>query len=132
MKTLKRLLLSAGALALVGVAALAGTSWYYGGDDGMGCARCHEIRPMVDAWSHSTHRGVRCKDCHGSSFTAELRMHAKNLQRVWLHARGETPEQIHVRHQDVVPLVERCAACHAEHAAIDNVFVQFYPQLRSR
>jgi hypothetical protein len=27
---------------------------------------------------------------------------------------------------------ERCAACHAEHAAIDNVFVQFYPQLRSR
>ena len=27
---------------------------------------------------------------------------------------------------------ERCAACHAQHAAIDNVFVQFYPQLRSR
>jgi Cytochrome P460 len=27
---------------------------------------------------------------------------------------------------------ERCAACHAEHAALDNVFVQFYPQLRSR
>jgi Cytochrome P460 len=27
---------------------------------------------------------------------------------------------------------ERCASCHAQHAAIDNVFVQFYPQLRSR
>ena len=27
---------------------------------------------------------------------------------------------------------ERCAACHAEHAAIDNVFVHLYPQLRSR
>jgi hypothetical protein len=27
---------------------------------------------------------------------------------------------------------ERCALCHAQHAAIDNVFVQFYPQLRSR
>ena len=24
----------------------------------------------------------------------------------------------------------RCAACHAEHAAVDNVFVQFYPVLR--
>ncbi len=24
----------------------------------------------------------------------------------------------------------RCQACHAEHAAIDNVFAQFYPQLR--
>jgi hypothetical protein len=27
---------------------------------------------------------------------------------------------------------ERCARCHAEHAARDNVFVQFYPQLRAR
>ncbi len=27
---------------------------------------------------------------------------------------------------------ERCAACHAEHAALDNVFTQFYPQLRRR
>jgi hypothetical protein len=27
---------------------------------------------------------------------------------------------------------ERCARCHAQHAARDNVFVQFYPQLRTR
>jgi hypothetical protein len=27
---------------------------------------------------------------------------------------------------------ERCARCHAEHAARDNVFLQFYPQLRGR
>ncbi len=27
---------------------------------------------------------------------------------------------------------ERCARCHAEHAARDNVFMQFYPQLRAR
>lgn len=27
---------------------------------------------------------------------------------------------------------ERCARCHARHAALDNVFVQFYPQLRDR
>jgi Cytochrome P460 len=27
---------------------------------------------------------------------------------------------------------DRCARCHAQHAARDNVFVQFYPQLRSR
>ena len=25
---------------------------------------------------------------------------------------------------------ERCASCHSHHAALDNVFVQFYPQLR--
>ena len=27
---------------------------------------------------------------------------------------------------------EGCASCHARHAAVDNVFVQFYPQLRAR
>ena len=101
MKTLRRLVLSLLALGVLGVGTLAGTSTYYGGDDGMGCARCHEIRPMVDAWAASSHRSVKCKDCHGSSFSAELRMHAKNLSRVWLHSRGETPEQIHIRHQDV-------------------------------
>ncbi len=117
MRTLRRLLLLAASAALVGLAALAGTSLYYGGEDGKACARCHEIRPMVESWSASSHRSVACKDCHGSSFTAQLRMHAKNLQRVWLHARGLVPEQIHVRHQDVVALVERCRACHRQEYA---------------
>lgn len=99
------------------VATLAGTSVYYGGQDGAGCGRCHEIRPTVDSWAASTHRQVACGDCHGRSFSADLRMHAKNLGRVWLHALGRTPEQIHIRHQDVSPLLERCAACHRqEHA----------------
>jgi hypothetical protein len=117
MKPMRRLLLAVVAMAVIGVGTLAASSWYYGGADGMGCARCHEIRPMVDAWSRSSHRNVTCKHCHGSSFSADLRMHVKNLQRVWLHSRGETPEQIHIRHQDVAPLVARCAACHRqEHA----------------
>jgi hypothetical protein len=117
MKTLRRLLLAIAAVLVLGFAALAGTSWYYGRGDGTGCARCHEIRPMVDSWAASSHRGVRCRDCHGSSLTADLRMNAKSLQRAWLHSRGETPEQIHIRHQDVPALVERCGACHREERA---------------
>ena len=117
MRLLRRLLLTLIAIAVLGVATLASTSWYYGGGDGTGCARCHEIRPMVEAWSHSSHRDVGCAACHGSSFSADVRMHLKNLERVWLHSRGETPEQIHIRHQDVAPLVERCAACHRQEYA---------------
>jgi hypothetical protein len=117
MKTLRRLLLAVAAVLVLGFAALAGTSWYYGRGDGTGCARCHEIRPMVDSWAASSHRGLRCQECHGSSLTADLRMHAKSLQRAWRHSRGETPEQIHIRHQDVVALVERCGACHREERA---------------
>lgn len=117
MKVIRRTLAALVVLAAAGVATLAATSWFYGGRDGSGCARCHEIRPMVEAWSHSTHRDVGCAECHGRSFSADVRMHAKNLQRVWLHARGESPEQIHIRHEDVAPLVARCAGCHRQEFA---------------
>jgi hypothetical protein len=117
MKPARRFLAGLAALAAVALAGVAGTSWYYGGADGAGCARCHEIRPMVESWAASSHRTVACKECHGSSFGADLRMHAKSLQRAWLHARGEAPEQIHVRHTDVVAIVARCASCHREEHA---------------
>jgi hypothetical protein len=117
MRLLRRLLLTIVALAALALGSIGGSSWYYGGRDGMGCARCHEIRPMVDAWAHSSHRNVACAECHGSSFSADVRMHLKNLQRVWLHARGNTPEQIHIRHQDVPPLVARCGRCHTQEYA---------------
>jgi acyl carrier protein phosphodiesterase len=29
----------------------------------------------------------------------------------------------------MLPRSEGCYACHAEHAAVDNTFVQFYPAL---
>src|SRR5574341_2629910 len=110
-------LLGAALVALGFASMLVGTSAYYGGSDGAGCGRCHEIRPAVEAWKHSSHRGVGCASCHGSSLSVDARMHTKSLERVLRHARGEAPEQIHIRHEDVAPLVERCAACHRqEHA----------------
>jgi hypothetical protein len=117
MRYLRRALLSIVALAAAAVAVLAATSVYYGGSDGRGCARCHEIQPMVDAWAASTHRTVACKGCHGSSLSADLRMQIKSLRRAWLHSRGEVEEQIHVRQEDVVALVERCRACHRQEYA---------------
>lgn len=110
-------LLVAGGVALAGVGGLAAASGYYGGGDGAGCGRCHEIRPMVESLAVSSHRALACADCHGSSFTADVRMHLKNLGRMWTHARGESPEQIALGQRDIAPLLERCAACHAqEHA----------------
>jgi len=117
MKTLRRLALLAIVLAVVGVATLAGMSGYYGGDDGSGCARCHEIRPMVNAWAWSAHREIACSECHGSSFTANVRMHLKNLDRMWQHRQGEVPEQIRLTHRDMGPTIARCAKCHARQHA---------------
>jgi hypothetical protein len=113
----KRVLAAAVGLVAAAVLALAGTSAYYGGGDGAGCARCHEIRPMVDAWAASTHRGVACASCHGRSLSADLRMQLKSAGRAWLHWRGQVPEQIHLRHADVPQMVERCGSCHRQERA---------------
>jgi hypothetical protein len=117
MRFLRRLVLALVVAGVVGIGTLGVTSSYYGGSDGRGCARCHEIRPSADAWATSTHRGIACQECHGSSFTADLRMHLKNASRVWLHSRGEVPEQIRLRHADVPDLVAQCARCHAREFA---------------
>jgi hypothetical protein len=117
MKKLRYAVLTLAVVAVAGVASLAAMSGYYGGDDGSGCVRCHEIRPMANDWAWSAHRNVACSDCHGSSFTADLRMHLKNFSRVRLHRAGETPEQVRLKHADVAPLVERCGACHAQQHA---------------
>jgi hypothetical protein len=117
MKKLRRALLVLAVLAVAGVATMAAMSGYYGGADGAGCVRCHEIRPMANDWAWSAHRNVACADCHGSSFTANVRMHLKNFSRMRLHRAGEVPEQIRLTHADVTPLVERCAVCHAQQHA---------------
>lgn len=117
MKRLRRVLLVLVVLGVAGVATLAGMSGYYGGSDGSGCVRCHEIRPMANDWAWSAHRNVACAQCHGSSFTADVRMHLKNVSRMWLHRQGEVPEEIRLKHADISPLVERCGGCHAQQHA---------------
>ena len=107
------------ALALVAVIALgillfAGSSAYYGGVNGGGCVRCHEIRPALDSWGDSTHRGISCRECHGNSFSTDLRMHVRSASRVWQHLRGEVPEQIRLGGTEASRLVAGCASCHAE------------------
>jgi hypothetical protein len=117
MKRFCSILFAAVAAGVLGIAVFGTTTAYYGGSDGLGCARCHEIRPSVDAWTDSTHRDVACRECHGSSLATDLRMHLENARRVWLHSRGEVPEQIRVRHGEVPDLVARCARCHAQEFA---------------
>ena len=118
MKSLGRILVLVVLAALVSAGALVSTNGYYGGNGGERCASCHEIRPMVDSWASSAHRDVPCAQCHGSSLTADLDTHVEYSSRWLRHRRGESPEEIRVKHPAVASLVERCAGCHAEqHAA---------------
>ena len=60
----------------------------------------------------------KCKDCHGSSFSADLRMHAKNLAaRVAARARRDARSRSTSATRTCAPLVERCGSCHRQERA---------------
>jgi len=97
---------------LAGVLLLPGTSLYYHYSGGRSCARCHEIWQPYTDWHTSTHRNVDCSECHGDVFTFDAGFHLKNMRRVITHLRGEVPEQVRLKTDDVLRMNGRCQQCH--------------------
>jgi Cytochrome c554 and c-prime len=101
----------AGAVPLCAlVLVLPGARVYYGSTGGTACTRCHEIEPDYNAWDASSHRGIQCGECHTSSSL-------NNLKRLYSHARGDVPEQVHLRNSDLPAMMERCRSCHRQEFA---------------
>lgn len=116
-KSSRRRLVLALSLLVVAVLMLPGASFYYEYSGGQSCARCHEIWQPYTDWHTSTHRNVACPDCHGSVFTLKAGFHLKNIHRLLAHLRGEVPEQVRLKTEDVLRVGERCRKCHAEENA---------------
>ncbi len=104
-------------LAVFLVLILPGASVYYRYSGGRSCARCHEIWQPYTDWHTSTHRNVPCSDCHGDVFTLDLGFHLKNIHRLVSHLRGEIPEQVRLKNDDVLRMGKRCQKCHQQEYA---------------
>ncbi len=53
-------------MGIIGAAALvvfSGASFWWTSQPSF-CARCHVMRPYIDAWKQSPHKSVNCEDCH--------------------------------------------------------------------
>ncbi len=116
-KSARRLLYFALPLMVVAVLIVPGASFYYEYSGGRSCARCHEIVQPYTDWHTSTHRNVPCSGCHGGVFTLNAGFHLNNLHRVVAHLRGEIPEQVRLKTQDVLRMGERCRKCHQQEFA---------------
>ena len=99
------------------VLALPGASFYYNYSGGKSCTRCHEIWQPYRDWHESAHRNIACSECHGDVFTLDAGFHLKNLRRLSAHLRGEVPEQVQLKTDDVFKIEKRCAKCHREEYA---------------
>ena len=104
-------------LALIAVVLLPGASVYYRYSGGRSCGRCHEIWQHYTEWCSSTHRNVPCSDCHGDVFTLDAGFHLKNISRLIAHLRGDIPEQVRLKSDDVHKMGSRCGKCHQQEYA---------------
>ena len=110
MRLLRSPFVWAGAAALLVLLAVPAADLYYVSSWGEGCARCHEIRGNLNSWHGSSHRKINCTECHASSLKT-------NLRRVSTHLRGKAPERIHLAHEDVLNMMDRCKGCHQQEFA---------------
>jgi hypothetical protein len=101
-------------LLLVAVLLLVANLGYYGGStySGKYCIGCHQIRPSYDKWSHSAHRNLDCKECHGSALTLDPAMHSNNLRHLYYQLSGKIPDRVLLKDRQVDAIVENCQRCH--------------------
>ncbi len=104
-------------IALFVILFLPGASLYYSYSGGRSCARCHEIWQPYRDWHESAHRNIPCSECHGDVLTLDAGFHLKNIRQLAAHLRGQVPEQVHLKTEDVLKISARCAKCHRQEFA---------------
>ncbi len=105
------------AFLMAAILFLPGASAYYRFSNGRSCTRCHEIWQPYTDWHTSTHRNVQCSECHGDVLTLNAGFHLKNVRQLFKHLRGEVPEQVRLKSDDVQQMSARCGKCHREEYA---------------
>jgi hypothetical protein len=96
---------------------LPSASVYYRYSGGRSCASCHEIWHPYTDWHTSTHRNVLCSECHGDVLTLNAGFHLKNIRQLFSHIRGEIPERVRLKADEVQQVNARCAKCHRQESA---------------
>jgi len=99
-------------LALLAILSVPAASVYYEASGGRGCAKCHEIWQPYTDWHTSSHRNVKCTECHGDVFTLDAGFHLNNMRRVFQHLRGSVPDKVSIRERDIPKIVANCQRCH--------------------
>lgn len=112
----KRLIVAlGGVVAGLGLLAAVNAGYYAGSSySGNYCTTCHQIQASYDRWARSAHRGLDCKECHGSAFTTDLDAHATNLRHLYYQASGQVPGRIVLKDAQVDRIAANCQRCHGD------------------
>jgi len=102
---------------LIALMVFPGASFYYEYSGGKSCIRCHEIWQPYNDWRTSTHRNVKCSECHGEVFTLDAGFHLTNMRRLVVHLSGRLPGRVRLKNAQLFQTTDRCQKCHREEYA---------------
>ena len=81
------------------------------------CASCHEIAPRVTSLSHSAHRDLSCKECHGTALSNGLHSLREKSKMIIGHVKGSHADKVKMNEEQYIKVMESCAKCHASEFA---------------
>jgi len=76
------------------------------------CMSCHEINQAATLWSHSAHRDVKCKECHGTALSNGIHSLKEKYNMVTDHLKKNNTDEIAMSEVQIRETMERCKVCH--------------------
>jgi hypothetical protein len=78
------------------------------------CASCHEIERSVDMLTQSSHRELKCSECHGSAISNGFHSLREKSSMFLKHVKNEYTEDIRMNEDQVLAVMETCKRCHED------------------
>ena len=81
------------------------------------CASCHEIGKSVNLLTQSSHRNLRCSECHGTALSNGFHSLKEKGMMVVHHVNTKYVDDIKMNENQVLAVMDKCTRCHASEFA---------------
>jgi nitrate/TMAO reductase-like tetraheme cytochrome c subunit len=81
------------------------------------CSSCHEIESSVNMFAQSSHRALKCSECHGTALSNGFHSIREKGNMIVTHMRIEYIEDIRLNHDQVLAAMADCKRCHEDEYA---------------
>lgn len=76
------------------------------------CLSCHEIEDAFTRWTHSPHRDLHCKECHGTALSNGFHSLKEKGRMVVRHYTREQFDEIKMKEEQILDVMNNCNRCH--------------------
>lgn len=80
------------------------------------CSSCHEIQKSVYSQAQSSHRNIKCQECHGTALSNGFHSLKEKGMMVFSHIK-HNPENVRLNEEQILEAMSNCQRCHTSEYA---------------